>query len=82
MGEAADGLEAVSLARQLRPDVVLMDVRMPNLDGLEATRRLVTEHADVKVLIVTTFGLDDEVMAALRAGRAGSFSRTLHRRIS
>ena len=71
VGEAADGLEAVSLARQLRPDVVLMDVRMPNLDGLEATRRIGSEHPDVKVLIVTTFGLDDEVMAALRAGASG-----------
>ena len=71
VGEASDGLEAVSLVRQLRPDVVLMDVRMPNLDGLEATRRLVADHADVRVLIVTTFGLDDEVMAALRAGASG-----------
>lgn len=71
VGEAADGLEAVTLARQLHPDVVLMDVRMPNLDGLEATRRLVTEHADIRVLIVTTFGLDEEVLAALRAGASG-----------
>ena len=71
VGEAADGLEAVSLARQSRPDVVVMDVRMPNLDGIEATRRLVADCADTKVLIVTTFGLDDEVMAALRAGASG-----------
>jgi DNA-binding NarL/FixJ family response regulator len=67
VGEAADGEEAVALARRLRPDVVLMDIRMPVLDGIEATRRL-TGH---RVLILTTFGLDDYIIEALRAGASG-----------
>lgn len=73
VGEAADGEAAVRLARDLRPDVVLMDVRMPVLDGVEATRRLA--GADVtdplRVLILTTFDLDEYVYAALRAGASG-----------
>ncbi len=73
VGEAADGLEAVSAARRLRPDVVLMDIRMPRLDGLEATRRLAGPGvADpVRVLILTTFDLDEYVLSALRAGASG-----------
>ncbi|MFI7061539.1 response regulator [Kribbella sp. NPDC050124] len=71
VGEAADGVEAVELARRERPDVVLMDVRMPRLDGIEATRQLCSEDAGVRVLILTMFDLDDSVYAALRAGASG-----------
>jgi DNA-binding NarL/FixJ family response regulator len=71
VGEAADGQDAVSAARQLRPDVVLMDVRMPVLDGIEATRRIVAAEAGCRVLILTTFGLDGYVYEALRAGASG-----------
>lgn len=70
VGEAADGAEAVRLARQLRPDVVLMDIRMPGLDGLAATRQI-APHSDVRVIILTTFDLDDYVYDALRAGASG-----------
>ena len=71
VGEAADGAEAISLARGLRPDVVLMDVRMPKLDGIEATKRLVREPEPPRVLVLTTFDLDEYVFAALRAGASG-----------
>jgi DNA-binding NarL/FixJ family response regulator len=71
VGEASDGEEAVREARRLRPDVVLMDIRMPVLDGIEATRRIVAAHSDVKVLMLTTFGLDGYVFEALRAGASG-----------
>ncbi|WP_336205098.1 response regulator transcription factor [Nonomuraea sp. LPB2021202275-12-8] len=71
VGEAADGREAVERAAELAPDVVLMDVRMPVMDGLEATRRLLSSGARSKVLILTTFDLDDYVYEALRAGASG-----------
>lgn len=72
VGEAADGAEAVELAASERPDVVLMDVRMPVMDGLEATRRIAVSGADApKVVILTTFDLDDYVYEALRAGASG-----------
>ena len=73
VGEAGDGEKAVALAEQLRPVVVVMDIRMPNLDGVEATRRLTTRGTGeaVKVLVITTFDLDDYVVEALRAGASG-----------
>ncbi len=73
VGEAADGEEAVALARRERPDVVLMDIRMPTMDGLEATRRITAldEAAGVRILILTTFHLDEYVYQALRAGASG-----------
>ena len=75
VGQAADGVEAVELARRHQPDVVLMDVRMPTLDGIEATGRLVgpdaSPPAPVRVLMLTTFDMDDYVYAALRNGASG-----------
>ena len=68
VGEAEDGAEAVALVRSLRPDAVLMDVRMPRLDGIEATRRIVASGAETRVLILTTSDLDEYVYAAIRAG--------------
>ncbi|HLH83620.1 MAG TPA: response regulator transcription factor [Trebonia sp.] len=70
-GEAADGARAVSLAASERPDVVLMDIRMPVMDGLEATRRITALPSAPKVVILTTFDLDDYVYEALRAGASG-----------
>jgi DNA-binding NarL/FixJ family response regulator len=81
VGEAADGLDAVAAAGRLRPDVVLMDIRMPLLDGLEATRRLAGPGvADpVRVLMLTTFDLDEYVFEALRAGASGFLLKDLPR---
>jgi DNA-binding NarL/FixJ family response regulator len=73
VGEAANGAEAVAAARSAKPDVLLMDVRMPVLDGIEATRQITSaaESADVRVIILTTFDLDEYVFGALRAGASG-----------
>jgi DNA-binding NarL/FixJ family response regulator len=68
VGEAADGAEAIELVDQYRPDVVLMDLRMPVLDGIEATRQIVSAHDDVRVVVLTTFDLDEYVFASLKAG--------------
>jgi len=71
VGEAADGAEAVELALRLDPDVILMDVRMPRLDGVEATRRLTAAGSRARVVILTTFDLDEYVHEAIRAGASG-----------
>ena len=71
VGEAADGHEAVALTKALQPDIVLMDIRMPILDGIEATARLVAGETDARIVILTTFGLDEYVLGALRAGASG-----------
>ena len=77
VGEAADGLAAVDQTRKLRPDVVLMDIRMPGIDGLEATRRIAADEtlAAVRVIVLTTFDHDEYVFEALRSGASGSCSR-------
>jgi DNA-binding NarL/FixJ family response regulator len=71
VGEAADGFTALEAAKELHPDLVLMDIRMPNLDGIEATRRIAGVDGAPRVLILTTFDLDDYVYEALRAGASG-----------
>jgi DNA-binding NarL/FixJ family response regulator len=71
VGEAADGIEALAEARRLQPDVVLMDVRMPELDGIEAARQLLAGDGSAKVVMLTTFDMDEYVYEALRAGASG-----------
>jgi DNA-binding NarL/FixJ family response regulator len=70
-GEAATGAQAVQLARDLRPDVVVMDIRMPGMDGIDATAMITADHAAARVVVLTTFDDDDYVYAALRAGASG-----------
>ncbi len=76
VGQAANGAEALELVRNLQPDVVLMDIRMPVLDGIEATRQLAAAGADTHVLVLTTYGLDEFVYDALKAGAAGFLVKT------
>ncbi len=76
VAEANNGLEAIDKVARFRPDIVLMDIRMPELDGLEATRQILASDNAARILILTTFALDEYVYEALRAGRAGSCSRT------
>ncbi|MEP7024391.1 MAG: response regulator transcription factor, partial [Actinomycetota bacterium] len=71
VGEAQDGTEAVRLAGELKPDVILMDVRMPGVDGIDATRQIVARNRAARVLILTTFDLDEYAFSALRAGASG-----------
>ncbi|HVY11023.1 MAG TPA: response regulator transcription factor [Mycobacteriales bacterium] len=71
VGEASDGAEAVAICRDATPDVVLMDIRMPRIDGVEATRRIIAGNSGISVLILTTYDLDEYVFDALRAGASG-----------
>jgi len=71
VGEAEDGEQAVALVEELEPDVVLLDIRMPNLDGIEATKRIVASGSSTRILVLTTFDLDEYVYGAIRAGASG-----------
>ena len=75
VGTAADGEEALTLAGELRPDVILMDLRMPRVDGVEATRRLRASHPEIKVVVLTTYADDRSVIDALRAGALGYLTK-------
>ena len=76
VGEAGDGAEAVAMTEQLRPDVVLMDIRMPGVDGIEATRRIAARGIRTRVLVLTTFDIDDYVYEAMKAGASGFLLKT------
>ena len=78
VGEASDGAQAIEEVRMLRPDVVLMDVRMPRMDGIEATRQLVAQHPATRIVVLTTFDLDEYAFAALRAGASGFLLKDAH----
>ena len=78
VGQAVDGLDVIKKVASLKPDVILMDLKMPNLDGIEATRRVVAEHPEVKILILTTFETDSYVLQALRAGASGYVLKDAH----
>ena len=71
VGEAEDGEQAVALVEELEPDVILLDIRMPNLDGVEATKRIVASGSGTRILVLTTFDLDEYVYGAIRAGASG-----------
>jgi len=75
VGGASDGEEAVSLVAQTRPDVVLMDLRMPRVDGVEATRQIRADHPDTQVVVLTTYADDESIVAALRAGALGYLTK-------
>ncbi|GAA2155943.1 response regulator transcription factor [Kitasatospora kazusensis] len=77
VGQAGDGREAVRLVRELRPDVVVMDIRMPGMDGIEATRQATAEPDPPKVLVLTTFDHDEYVYGALRAGASGFLLKSM-----
>jgi DNA-binding NarL/FixJ family response regulator len=78
VGEAADGIEALTAVQQCTPDVVLMDVRMPRMDGIQATRRIVAQHPSVRIIVLTTFDLDEYAFGALRAGASGFLLKDAH----
>ena len=78
VGEAADGHEALDLVHEVHPDVVLMDIRMPHLDGIEAARRITATGSPARVVVLTTYGVDENIYAALKAGATGFLVKTDH----